>query len=47
VLQAMGEHDFVRAGAIRVSIGPATEWNDLERCLSSLERQMARRGRAA
>lgn len=46
VLAAMGEHDFVRAGAIRVSIGPTTEWNELERCLSSLQRQMARQGSA-
>lgn len=47
VLAAMGEHDWVKAGAIRVSIGPTTEWNELERCLSSLERQLARRSKAS
>lgn len=47
VLAAMGQHDWVKAGAIRVSIGPATEWNELERCLSSLERQLARRSKAS
>ena len=47
VLAAMGEHDWVKAGAIRVSIGEATEWNELERCLSSLERQLARRSKAS
>lgn len=47
VLAAMGEPDWVKAGAIRVSIGPTTEWNELERCLSSLERQLARRSKAS
>jgi cysteine desulfurase len=46
VLAAMGQPDWVRAGAIRVSIGPTTEWDDLERCLFSLERQLARRNKA-
>jgi cysteine desulfurase len=47
VLAAMGQPEWVKAGAIRVSIGPATEWNELERCLSSLERQLARRSKAS
>ena len=47
VLNALGVPDWVKAGAIRVSLGPTTEWADLERCLSSLERQMARKGKAA
>lgn len=44
VLSAMGQPDWVKAGAIRVSIGEATEWDELERCLASLARQIQRRG---
>jgi cysteine desulfurase len=47
VLAAMAQPDWVRAGAIRVSIGPTTEWNDLERCLSALARQVARRAKSS
>lgn len=46
VLAAMGEPDWVRTGAIRVSIGATTMREELERCLSSLERQLARRAKA-
>jgi len=45
VLAAMGQPDWVRAGAIRVSIGPTTTEEELERCLSSLERQLSRRAK--
>lgn len=43
VLEAMGMPAVIREGAIRVSIGPETTWADLDRCLASLEKQMARR----
>lgn len=43
VLEAMGIAAPVREGAIRVSTGPTTPWQDLERCLASLEKQLARR----
>lgn len=46
-LAAMGVPDWVQAGAIRVSIGPTTIWAELQRCLSSLERQLARRSKAS
>lgn len=46
VLAAMGQPEWVKAGAIRVSIGPETTWEELERCLSSLERQLSRRAKA-
>lgn len=45
VLAAMGAPDWVKAGAIRVSIGPDTAWDALERCLASLARQSHRRQR--
>lgn len=47
VLKAMGEHDFVRAGALRLSIGPTTTLDDIEKCLMSLERLVKRRKAAA
>jgi cysteine desulfurase len=47
VLKAMGQPAWVQAGAIRVSIGPTTTWDELQRCLSSLERQLARRSKAS
>ena len=47
VLAAMGQPEWVKAGAIRVSIGPETTLEDMERCLSSLERQLARREKAS
>lgn len=43
VLAAMGQPEWIRAGAIRVSIGPATTSEDLDRCLGSLARQLKRR----
>ncbi|MCZ8183236.1 MAG: cysteine desulfurase family protein [Beijerinckiaceae bacterium] len=43
VLEAMGVPAAIREGAIRVSIGPATTFGEIERCLASLERQLARR----
>jgi len=43
VLAAMGQPDWVKAGAIRVSIGPTTTMDELERCLASLARQVKRR----
>lgn len=46
VLDAMGVPDWVKAGAIRVSIGPTTTIEELERCLASLSRQMARLAKA-
>jgi cysteine desulfurase len=46
VLTAMGQPDWVKAGAIRVSIGPTTTFDDLERCLTSLARQIQRRAQA-
>lgn len=46
VLAAMGQPEWVKAGAIRVSIGPETTREELERCLSSLERQLLRRKKA-
>lgn len=46
VLEAMGAPGWVKAGAIRVSIGPTTTWDEVSRCLSSLERQLLRRGKA-
>ncbi len=45
VLAAMEQPDWVRTGAIRVSIGPTTTEEELERCLSSLERQLSRRAK--
>ncbi|OYU50277.1 MAG: cysteine desulfurase [Rhizobiales bacterium PAR1] len=45
VLTAMGMPDGVKAGAIRVSIGPTTVFDDLERCLNSLARQIQRRAK--
>lgn len=42
VLQAMGAPDWVLRGAIRVSIGPTTTMDDIERCLASIEKQVAR-----
>ena len=45
VLTAMGQPDWVKAGAIRVSIGPTTTFDDLERCLNSLARQLQRRAK--
>ncbi|MCZ8374556.1 MAG: cysteine desulfurase family protein [Beijerinckiaceae bacterium] len=43
VLEAMGVPAAIREGAIRVSIGPDTTRADLDRCLASLEKQLARR----
>ncbi|MCZ8261646.1 MAG: cysteine desulfurase family protein [Beijerinckiaceae bacterium] len=43
VLEAMGVPAAIREGAIRVSIGPETTRADLDRCLTSLEKQLARR----
>lgn len=43
VLEAMGQPHPVREGAIRVSIGPTTQAADMDRCVASLERQLARR----
>jgi cysteine desulfurase len=43
VLEAMGMPGWVRDGAIRVSIGPTTGMDELERGLASLEKQLARR----
>lgn len=42
VLEAMGQPDWVKAGAIRVSIGPTTTSDEIERCLQSLARQIQR-----
>ncbi|KAF0231069.1 MAG: hypothetical protein FD175_938 [Beijerinckiaceae bacterium] len=42
VLEAMGQPGWVKAGAIRVSIGPTTTMDELERCLASLARQIER-----
>lgn len=43
VLDAMGQPDWVKAGAIRVSIGPVTGMDAIEHCLASMARQLARR----
>jgi cysteine desulfurase len=43
VLEAMAAPQWVRDGAIRVSTGPETAWADLETCLASLAKQLARR----
>ena len=43
VLKAMGAPAFVKSGAIRVSLGRTTEMDDMERCLASLAKQLARR----
>ena len=45
VLTAMGQPNWVKAGAIRVSIGPTTTFDDLERCLNSLARQIQKRAK--
>lgn len=45
VLAAMGQSEWVKAGAIRVSIGEATTMDEIERCLASLARQMSRRAK--
>ncbi len=47
VLTAMGQHGWVKDGAIRISIGPTTVWEELERCLASLARQLERRAKNA
>jgi cysteine desulfurase len=47
VLKAMGEHDFVRAGALRLSIGPTTTMAEIDRCLISLKKLISRRPKAA
>jgi len=47
VLKAMGEHDWVKAGALRLSIGPTTTMAEIERCLISLEKLITRRKSAA
>ncbi|MFN3483289.1 MAG: aminotransferase class V-fold PLP-dependent enzyme, partial [Rhabdaerophilum calidifontis] len=44
VLRAMGAAEWVIEGALRVSIGPATREEDLERCLAVLARQLRGRG---
>lgn len=47
VLKAMGEHDWVKAGALRLSIGPTTTMEEIERCLKSIEKLVKRRRNAA
>ncbi len=47
VLKAMGQPDWVKAGAIRVSIGEATTIDELEHCLASLARQLQRQRSSA
>lgn len=42
VIAAMGLEAHAPSGALRVSIGPTTTWGELDACLSTLARQMAR-----
>jgi cysteine desulfurase len=42
VLEAMGEPDWVKAGAIRLSIGPTTSEAEIDRALQVIERLVAR-----
>lgn len=42
VIAAMGADTRAPTGALRVSLGPETTWGELQACLSTLERQMAR-----
>jgi cysteine desulfurase len=46
VLTAMGAQTRAPNGALRVSLGPTTTWDELEACLFTLSRQMARAGQA-
>jgi cysteine desulfurase len=47
VLKAMGEHDWVKTGALRLSIGSTTTMDDIEACLAGIAKIVSRRPKAA